>query len=145
VLEIFGSPGHHQAAITIYDRWTGFLITGDTALPGRLYAFDFPAFLDSLERMAAFAVTRPVTHVMGCHIEMTRTPGRDYPPGCSYQPDEPPLQMTVAQLTAARSVAGQPGAHVFNDFLIFNGPYRAWAAGLMLRGLWVKIRPSRIS
>jgi glyoxylase-like metal-dependent hydrolase (beta-lactamase superfamily II) len=144
VLEIFGTPGHHHAAITIYDPWSGFLLTGDTVLPGRLYAPAFPAFLNSLERMADFAATRPVTHVMGCHIEMTRTPGRDYPLGCSYQPDEPPLQMTVQQLTAvrdaARQVAGQPGAHVFDDFLIFNGPSRGWYPKLALRGLWAKIR-----
>jgi len=147
VLEIFGTPGHHRAAITIYDPWSGFLLTGDTVLPGRLYAPDFPAFLDSLERMAHFAATRPVTHVMGCHIEMTRTPGRDYPLGCSYQPAEPPLQMTTRQLTAvrdaARQVAGRPGAHVFDDFLIVNGPARAWHAQLALRGLWAKIRPPR--
>jgi glyoxylase-like metal-dependent hydrolase (beta-lactamase superfamily II) len=145
VLEIFGTPGHHPAAITIYDPWSGFLLTGDTVLPGRLYAPDFPVFLDSLERMADFAAARPVTHVMGCHIEMTRTPGRDYPLGCSYQPGEPPLQMTTQQLTAvrdaARQAAGQPGAHVFDDFLIVNGPARAWYAKLALRGLWAKIRP----
>ena len=145
VLEIFGTPGHHRAAITIYDPWSGFLLTGDTVLRGRLYAPDFPAFLDSLERMAGFAATRPVTHVLGCHIEMTRTPGRDYPLGCLYQPDEPPLQMTLTQLIAvrdaARQVAGRPGAHVFDDFLIVNGPARAWYAALVLRGLWAKIRP----
>jgi len=78
---------------------------------------------------------------------MTRTPGRGYPLGCSYQPDEPPPQMTVPQLTAvrdaARQVAGQPGAHVFGGFLIVNGPARAWHAQLALRGLWAKIRPPR--
>ncbi len=30
LLEITGSPGHHRAAITVHDRWSGFLITGDT-------------------------------------------------------------------------------------------------------------------
>ena len=34
VLEVTGSPGHHRAAITIYDPWSGFLLTGDTVLPG---------------------------------------------------------------------------------------------------------------
>jgi glyoxylase-like metal-dependent hydrolase (beta-lactamase superfamily II) len=149
LLEITGSPGHHRAAITVYDRWSGFLITGDTVLPGRIYAFDFPAFLASMDRMVQFASSREVTHVMGCHIEMTSKPGRDYPPGCPYQPDEPPLQMTVQQLTAVRdaaqSVAGKPGAHVFDDFLIFNGPYRGYAAKLMLRGLRAKIWPPRAS
>lgn len=145
LLEITGSPGHHRAAITVYDPWSGFLLTGDTVLPGRLYAFDFPVFLASMDRMVEFARSRQVTHVMGCHIEMTRQPGRDYPLGCTYQPDEPPLQMTVQQLTAvrdaARSVADKPGAHVFDDFLIMNGPYRGYVAKLMLRGLLARIWP----
>jgi len=119
VLEVTGSPGHHRAAITVYDPWTGFLLTGDTVLPGRLYAFDFPQFRDSLDRMVALADSRNVTHVMGCHIEMTTQPGRDYPLGATYQPHERTLQMTVAQLkdvqAAATSVAARQGAHRFSD------------------------------
>jgi hydroxyacylglutathione hydrolase len=141
-LEITGSPGHHRAAITVYDPWSGFLLSGDTVLPGRIYAPDFPAFLASMDRMVDFARGREVTHVMGGHIEMTRKPGRDYPLGCTYQPDEPPPQMTVRQLTAvrdaARSAEGKPGAHVFDDFLIFNGPCRGAVAKLILRGLWAR-------
>ena len=34
VLEVLGSPGHHAAAITVYDPWTGILLTGDTVCPG---------------------------------------------------------------------------------------------------------------
>jgi glyoxylase-like metal-dependent hydrolase (beta-lactamase superfamily II) len=147
VLEIAATPGHHRAAITTYDPWTGFLITGDTVLPGRLLAFDFPAFLDSIERLVEFTETHEVTHVMGCHIEMTREPGRDYPLGCTYQPDEPPLQMTVGQLTAirdaARSVADKPGAHVFDDFRIYNGPFKGYIVPMMLRGLVAKVLPTR--
>jgi hydroxyacylglutathione hydrolase len=145
VLDITGSPGHHPAAITVYDPWSGFLITGDTALPGRIYAFDFPAFLASMERMVEFASSRQITHMMGCHIEMTRQPGRDYPLGCTYQPDEPPLQMTVQQLIAvrdaARSIQHDRGAHVFDDFLIMNGPYRGYIAKLIARSLWARIWP----
>jgi hydroxyacylglutathione hydrolase len=144
VLEITGTPGHEPSAIAVYDPWTGFLLTGDTVLPGRLYAPDYPAFLDSLDRMVGLAATRPVTHVLGCHIEMTREPGRDYPLGARYQPDEPPLQMTAAQLTAvrdaARQCAGQPGAHTFSDFRIMNGSYRHYAAGLIARSLWSRVR-----
>ncbi len=128
VLEITGSPGHHRAAITVYDPWTGFLLTGDTVYPGRLYAFDFAQFLASLDRMVALAESRAVTHVLGCHIEMTRHPGRDYPLGALYQPDEPAPEMTVAQLrdvrAAAAAVAGKPGVHRFDDFIIYNDPHR---------------------
>ncbi len=111
--------------------------------PGRLYALDFPAFVEGLERLADFAAARQVTHVMGCHIEMTRTPGRDYPLGALYQPHEPPLEMTVAQLIAvrdaARSVAARPGAHTFDDFIIFNGPSRAAVVRQVARGAWRRV------
>lgn len=144
VLDIIGSPGHHAAAVTIYDPWSGFLLTGDNVLPGRIFAFDFPTFVATMERMAAFASTRRVTHVMGCHIEMTRRPGRDYPLGCTYQPDEPPLQMTPQQLIAvrdaARSIEGKPGIHTFDDFLIMNGPPWRYIASPIARGVWAKIR-----
>ena len=146
-LEITGSPGHHRAALTVYDPWTGFLLTGDTVLPGRIYAFDVPVFLDTLDRIVEFAAGRTVTHVMGGHIEMTRTPGRAYPLGWTYQPDEPPLQMTTHQLTAVRDAAkalnGKPGGHVFDDFQIFNGPYRGYIVGLIVRSLLAKLRPPR--
>jgi glyoxylase-like metal-dependent hydrolase (beta-lactamase superfamily II) len=144
VLELTGSPGHHPATLTTYDPWSGFLLTGDNVLPGRIYAFDFPAYLASVERTIEFAGTRQVTHVMGCHIEMTRQPGRDYPVGCTYQPDEPPLQMSVEQLVAvrdaARSIEDKPGAHTFDDFLIMNGPYRRYIVKLLARALWAKAR-----
>jgi hydroxyacylglutathione hydrolase len=144
VLEITGSPGHHRAAITVYDPWTGFLLTGDTVLPGRLYAFDFPQFMASLDRMVALSESRTVTHVLGCHIEMTRQPGRDYPIGATYQPDEQVLQMTVAQLedvrAAAASVAAKQGAHRFDDFLIYNKPGLGDQLRLISRGLLHKIR-----
>jgi glyoxylase-like metal-dependent hydrolase (beta-lactamase superfamily II) len=139
VLEVTGSPGHHRAAITVYDPWTGFLLTGDTVYPGRLYVSDFPQFLASLDRMVALAGDRAVTHVLGCHIEMTRRPGRDYPIGATYQPDEPLLEMTVGQLrevqAAAASVAGKRGIHPFDDFIIYNEPRVRDQLRLMGRGL----------
>jgi len=143
ILDVTGSPGHHRAAITVYDRWTGFLLTGDTVIPGRLYAFDFPQFLASLDRMVALADSRVVTNVLGCHIEMTRQPGRDYPLGATYQPDERVLEMTVAQLrqvrAAARSVAGKRGVHRFDDFVIYNQPGRRDQLTLVARGLLHKL------
>jgi len=143
VLDVTGSPGHHRAAITIYDPWTGFLLTGDTVLPGRLYAFDFPEFLESLDRMIALADARGVTHMLGCHIEMTRQRGRDYPLGATYQPDERALEMTVAQLkevrAAARSVAGKRGSHRFDDFVIYNQPRASDQLKLIARGLLHKV------
>ena len=71
---------------------------------------------------------------------MTRTPGRDYPLATTYQPDEPPLEMSIDRLRAVRdatvSVADSPGAHVFDHFSIFNGPCRAAMIRQCLRRRW---------
>ncbi|MEV0534228.1 MBL fold metallo-hydrolase [Kitasatospora sp. NPDC050463] len=122
VLTCLTSPGHHEAAITYYDPFTGFLLTGDTVYPGRLYIADWDAYVATIDRLIAFAAAHPVSHVLGCHIEMTDQPGVDYPIRYTYQPDEPPLQMTVAQLHDIRraldEVAARPGRHAFDDFVI---------------------------
>ena len=122
VLECWPSPGHHNAAVTFYDPHTGFLLTGDTVYPGRLYIQDWPAFVRTIDRLIGFCSTHPVTHVLGCHIEMSRQPGVDYPVFTTYQPDEPPLQMTVEQLREIRraiaEVDGRPGRHVFPGFIL---------------------------
>lgn len=144
VLQILGSPGHHPAAITIYDPWTGILFTGDTVLPGRLYISDHAAFTATLQRLVAFADTHTVTHILGCHIEMTRKPRRDYPIGATYQPDERALQMTVSQLKAvgdaAASVTGQRGVHRFDDFIVYNEPRKRDVFRLLARGRLHKTR-----
>ncbi|MCX4745685.1 MBL fold metallo-hydrolase [Kitasatospora sp. NBC_01287] len=139
VLEILPSPGHHRAAITVYDPWSGILFTGDTVLPGRLYVEDHAAFRATVERMVEFAGTHPVTHVLGCHVEMSRRPGGEYPIGATYQPDERVPEMTVAQLVAVRdatvAVAGRPGVHRFDDFVIYNEPRKTDMRKLVARGL----------
>ena len=121
-LEVIHTPGHEIAAVTYFDPATGWLLTGDTVYRGRLYVRDWPAFVDSLDRMVAFAEARDVTHVLGCHIEMTTTPGVDYPVRTTYQPDEPPLEMSVDQLrqvqAAAHGLDGTLGSFPYDDFII---------------------------
>lgn len=144
ILQITGIPGHHETCLAIFDPWTGFLLTGDTVYPGRLYARDMTAFVESMDRLVEFARERPVRHVMGCHIEMSSTPRRDYPIGTRYQPEEPPLQMSMEQLLAVRDAAhvatGKPGVHVFDDFIIVNGAGRTAMPQLLARTLWQRLR-----
>ncbi|GAA1243585.1 hypothetical protein GCM10009665_38020 [Kitasatospora nipponensis] len=136
VLHCLPTPGHHPSAITFYDPATRFLLTGDTVYPGRLYIEDWAAFRASLARLVAFTETHPVGHVLGCHIEMSRTPGVDYPIRTTYQPDEPPLELTPERLRAvlraveeadaaadAADAAGgtvdlRIGRHVHPDFVL---------------------------
>ena len=124
-VEVIGIPGHHPASIALYDERTGLLLTGDSVYPGRIYVAAFPDFVDSMSRLVEFTQGRSVTHILGCHIEMTREPRRDYFFGCRYQPEEPPLQMTVEQLRTLRDAAvsssDRPGAHRFDDFVLYHG------------------------
>jgi hydroxyacylglutathione hydrolase len=142
VLEVLHTPGHHEAAVTLYDPWTGVLLTGDTVLPGRLLAFDAEAFLATMERLVAFAAARPVTHVLGCHVEMTRRAGRDYPIGADYQPRERALELTPAHLTAIRdaaaAAAGSPGVHRHPDFILYAQPGESDLKRLLRRGRLTK-------
>ncbi len=123
VLEAFATPGHHSAAVTFYDPWTGILFTGDTVYRGRLYIVDWAAYSRSIDRIIEFCETHPVTHVIGCHIEMTRQPGVDYPVRTTYQPDEPPLEMGVAHLHAIRAaldeVGAEPALRAFDEFILW--------------------------
>ncbi len=144
VVEVFGIPGHHRASIALHDPMTGLLHTGDTVYPGRIYVEDAAALLDTLDRLVTFAEQRDVRHVLGCHVEMTRRPGHDYPLGARYQPDEPSPFMTVEQLRAARdafrTVAHRPGIHRFDDIVFCVGEGPCVLVPLQLRALVEQVR-----
>ena len=122
VLDCLATPGHHEAAVTYYDRYTQILFTGDTIYPGRLYVFNWTEFVRSVDRLADWCRQRPVAYLLGCHIEMTTTPGVDYPAGCTYQPDETPLELTTEhldQISATLRASGfQPGRYVLPQMII---------------------------
>jgi glyoxylase-like metal-dependent hydrolase (beta-lactamase superfamily II) len=125
VLDIIATPGHEDAEVCIYDPYTQLLLTGDILYPGRLYVRDWEAFADSIERLITFTDSHPISHILGCHVEMSIYPKLDYLIRTSYQPYERPLQMTVEQLRSLRSVIaeidGKPGIYPFDDYIIYNG------------------------
>lgn len=121
VVDVIPGPGHQEAATVFYDRYTRVLLTGDSFYPGRLYVFDWPAYVATLDRLLDFCRSRDVSHVLGCHIEMS-TEGNDYPIGSIYQPDETPLQMTVEQLRELRrgiNTITEPGIHPLDDVIVY--------------------------
>ena len=83
------------------------------------------AFADTVDRLVAITADHPVVHLVGCHIEMTRTPGVDYPIRTTYQPEEPPLELSVADLAAVRQaieeVGDIPGVHPYEKFVLYHG------------------------
>ena len=100
VIDVIPIPGHNDASITLYDRVTGNLLTGDSLYPGRLSVSeaDLPVFVASARRLANFVRDHPVAHVLGTHIEQARTPFLDYPRGTTYQPNEHSLGLTRAHV-----------------------------------------------
>ncbi|MEV3938862.1 MBL fold metallo-hydrolase [Glycomyces sp. NPDC049804] len=124
VVDVVPGPGHHASATVFYDRWTRLLLTGDTFYPGRLYVQDWDAFAATVDRLVAWCDEHPVSHLLGCHVEMSVQPGVDYPRGWTYQPDEAALPMRVDQLRAlqeaVREIGGAPGIHKYDDFHVWH-------------------------
>jgi len=124
VLDVLAIPGHEATHIALYDRRTGLLLTGDTLYPGLLFINDWATYRTSVHRLAQFAASHEISHVLGAHIEMTSTPKQVYPYGTTYQPAEHVLELSaahVAELDAALTQLGatppaQPVAH--DDFVI---------------------------
>jgi hydroxyacylglutathione hydrolase len=110
VLDVLPIPGHQAASLAFYDRRTGILLSGDTFYPGRLYVRDTAAYVRSIDRLVRFTRDRPITWILGTHIENTTRPGVDYPVGTVDQPEEHVLQLTRADLGALDSaLAGMRG------------------------------------
>lgn len=122
-LVVTGSPGHQGSEIAIYDGWTDLLYTGDMFYRGRLYLEDWDAWVASIRKLRDIADQNPVVHLVNNHIEMTTTPGLDYPVGTTWQPDEPPMEMTLEMLDEAVEATfeiDRPGIYIYDDFLIYN-------------------------
>ncbi len=100
ILDVLAIPGHDAASIALYDRRTGLLLTGDSLYPGRLYVNEsnLPVYAASVRRLAEFARAHPIAHVLGTHIEQSRTAYVDYPRGTTYQPEEHSLELSRAHV-----------------------------------------------
>lgn len=122
VLEIVPIPGHSDDSHAIYDRRTGILLTGDSVYPGRLYVSNFGDFKSSIHRLAVFTEGKLIAHVLGCHIEQTRTPYLDYPIGKLHQPDEHELALSVGhilELDRALAKLDRPQRLALRDLTIY--------------------------
>ena len=120
---VTGTPGHQGSEIAIYDEWADLLYTGDMFYRGRLYLEDWDAWVDSIQRIYKIANDYPISALVNNHIEMTDTPTVDYPIGTTWQPNEPPMEMTVdmlGQAYEATKVIKEPGIYKYDDFLIYN-------------------------
>jgi glyoxylase-like metal-dependent hydrolase (beta-lactamase superfamily II) len=116
VIDVIPTPGHHQSHVSYYDRQTGLFFSGDFLLPGRLLIEDTNADVASARRVVEFVEQRPVTYVLGAHIELDQA-GKIVM-GTRYRANERPLQLTKQDLLALpRIVSG------FNGFYAKRGVY----------------------
>jgi glyoxylase-like metal-dependent hydrolase (beta-lactamase superfamily II) len=123
IMKIIPIPGHQASSIAVYDTSTKILLTGDTFYPGRLYVKDWNAFKMSIERLVKFTDNNEISMILGNHIEMTQTPGVDYPMETIYQPKEHQLPLTVLTLkelsSALTKLGDKPTKEVHDSFIIY--------------------------
>ena len=123
VVDVLPIPGHSAGSTAFYDRQTGILFAGDSLYPGRIYMADYAALTASADRLAAFAATHPIAHVLGNHVEQSDTPFHDYMTGTVFQPDEHGLPLSssaIFQLQAAlHAMSEDPHRVLLRDFSIW--------------------------
>jgi hydroxyacylglutathione hydrolase len=123
VLDVIPVPGHHATAVALYDKRTGILMTGDNVYPGRLYVTNWDEFAASTQRLVDFTEGKIISHVLGCHIEQSRTPYLEYPIGSIYQPEEHILEMSRGHLLelndALKKLNGKPQRLALRDMTIY--------------------------
>ncbi len=69
-VDVLPTPGHYPSHVSYYDRNTALFFSGDFFLPGRLLIDDTEDDIRSAQRAADFIRDRPVSHVLGGHIEL---------------------------------------------------------------------------
>lgn len=116
VVDIISVSGHHSAHVAYYDRQTGLFFSGDFLLPGRLLIEDADAEVASAQRAADFAKDRPVSYVLGGHIELDEDGGTFF--GNSHHPHERALQLSKQDLLALPNLVAD-----FNGIYSQRGVY----------------------
>ena len=147
-LTIVPIPGHDVASIALYDRKTGILLSGDSLYPGRLYVRDFGAFEASTLRLTDFLRGKPVSYVLGNHIEETNTPYLDSPIGSIYHPQEHVLELTFGALLeledALKSMQDKPRRMAMRDFTIWPLSPKDEGLGLRMEEIFQKTQEEQL-
>ncbi len=116
-VDVLPTPGHYPSHVSYYDRNTALFFSGDFFLPGRLLIDDTEDDIRSAQRAADFIRDRPVSHVLGGHIELDAQ-GNTFDFGSNYHPNEHVLQLTKQDLLGLPAIVAQ-----FNGFYTQDGMY----------------------
>ena len=145
IVDVIPTPGHNETEVSFYDRETGLFFSGDFLMPARLLVDDSGAYLASAERVAAFLRDRPVSFILGGHIEMNSS-GELFPWQSQYHPHEHVLAMTKADaLALPAAIRSFNGFYTSGTFVLINS-IRILSASAALVGLvlivlvWIVVR-----
>lgn len=129
-IDVLPTPGHYPSHVSYYDRNTGLFFSGDFFLPGRLIIDDATDDLASAQRVADFIRDRPITHVLGGHIELDAN-GDAFAFGSSYHPNEHVLQLSKQDLLDLPArIAKFNGFYTQDGMFIMFNQFRVLAAEL---------------
>jgi hydroxyacylglutathione hydrolase len=128
-VDVIPTPGHYPSHVSYYDRETGLFFSGDFFLPGRLIIDDAKADMASARRVADFVRDRPVSAVLGGHIELD-VEGNTFPMGSQYHPREHALQLSKQDLLALPAIVSG-----FNGFYSENGVFVLYSQTRVLLAL----------
>ncbi|HKD52208.1 MAG TPA: MBL fold metallo-hydrolase [Candidatus Acidoferrum sp.] len=145
-VDVIPTPGHNETEVSFYDRNTGLLFTGDFLMPARLLIDDTSADLASAERVAAFAKDRPISFVLGGHIELNSA-GDFFSGESQFHPQEHVLQMTKDDVLALpAAVRSFNGVYTVRGKFTMDNPVRILVAlavlviAVMVPLVWMLIR-----
>jgi hydroxyacylglutathione hydrolase len=129
-VDVLPTPGHYPSHVSYYDRNTALFFSGDFFMPGRLIIDDADSDLASARRVADFVKDRPVSYVLGGHIELNAQ-GDTFMFGSNYHPDEHALQLTKQDLMGLPAMVAKFNGFYTEDgmFVMFN-QFRVLAAEL---------------
>ena len=123
-VEVMAAPGHQPAHLIFYDDRTALLFTGDFLLPGRLMVDDLGAYRASAERLVKFLGDRPVSHVLGAHIELDNA-GELFPGGSQHHPNERAVGLTKADVVGLpQALADFNGFYSKHESYVVTNPKR---------------------
>ena len=128
IIDVIPTPGHHATHVAFYDRRTALVFSGDFLLPGRLVIGDSAAYYQSALRMVEFLKTRPLTYILGGHIELN-TAGETFSMRSHYHPHERRLELAKKDLVALpAALKNFNGFYARHDDYILSNPVHNLAA-----------------
>ena len=121
IVDVLPAPGHQFCHVVFYDNRTALVFSGDFLIPGRLLVEDATAYHQSAVRLIDFLQDRPVSHILGGHIELNAQ-GDTYWFGTTYHPNEHALALSKEDLLALPAAFDHFNGFYasYPDFVLFN-------------------------